>query len=814
MSAVATHPLLQYLRRLGAEPPGTLAADPQLLGRFLERRDTDAFDALLRRHGPMVWGTVRRVLRDAHDAEDAFQATFLVLARNAATIRKRASLASWLHGVARRLAVRVRQARLAAARRAADRPPPPPAGGPAEVLTWREALAVLDEELHGLPERFRAPLVLFHLEGQTQQEAARHLGWAVGTLRRRLEQGRQRLRQRLARRGVSLAGGLGGVWLAETASADAVPAALRSAAAAAAQRLAAGAPVPASVAALIEGSQPTVLKSSCKLLVTLVGVAACLGLGAAAQRAAEREPPTAPAPPVIRVAEREPDSDGDGLSDFQEVHKYRTDPRKRNTAGGAAPDGDWEARRQHTYSVRAVLRVMAPYNKAALNDDYQDARVLAEKDGYADVEFVIYPFNTNAEAVRGNPTWKRDYAGMKEYLAPGVTTNWDEAMRRELLRELARAGIDPDKLTDKELVDKVSTWVVRSFKYRGAFCTHYVHFPDGKPAVLPGLEKAFERDKGDKGWSVREQFEHELLGKEMFRRRTYGSCTSAAVLEATVLRALGIPTRIVLAVPVLDASDPAQVEMAEKGLKHHEVRHTVFESALRHGDSYAAHTFLEVYVGHRWRRLNYRTLGQNVLDRNYLGLMAHVHTFRDLSEANLAATWGKRYALSLRDDNFPRSNPYRLLEISDHFGAHAKVPNPPPKEHKELTISRVYRQLAASKEIQEALLRARPVPPGDNELMIHCDEWFPGLDHLQYKVFMYRADPELVFRAKGRADVKAQVQMGFFTSFPSGIREIMVLIPSAEYAKMAKGVPYTLHPVNGRPGYKWKVKEGLTFTRE
>jgi hypothetical protein len=615
------------------------------------------------------------------------------------------------------------------------------------------------------------------------------------------------------RRGVSLAGGLGGLWLAEAADAAGVPAALRSATAAAALRLAAGAPVPAPLAALVEGTQPALLRPACKLLLAL-GVAACLGLGAA-WRPAEGEPTPADAPrPAARAPERDPDTDGDGLSDFQEVHKYRTDPRKRDTAGAGTPDGDWDARRQHTYSVRAVLRVMAPYNKAALNDDYQDARVLAEKDGYADVEFVVYPFNTNADAIRGNPTWKRDYAGMKEYLAPGVTTNWDEAMRRELLRELARAGIDPDKLTDKELVEKVSTWVVRSFQYRGAFCTHYVHFPEGKPAVLPGLEKAFERDKGDKRWSVREQFEHELLGKEMFRRRTYGSCTSAAVLEATVLRALGVPTRIVLAVPVLDASDPAQVEMAEKGLKNHEVRSVVFESALRHGSSYAAHTFLEVYVGHRWRRLNYRTLGQNVLDRNFLGLMVHVHTFRDLSEANLAATWGKRYALGLRDDNFRHNNPYRLLEISDLFGAHARVPNPPVKEHKELTVSRVYRWTAAPKDVQEALSRGRPVPPGDNQLMIHCNEWFPDRDHLQYKVFMYRADPELVFRAKGRPDVKARVEMGFFTNPSNGVREILVLIPSAEYATMAKGVPYTLHPVNGRPGYAWKVKEGLTFTRE
>jgi RNA polymerase sigma factor (sigma-70 family) len=812
---------MHYLRRLGGAPREAAADDPQLLARFLERRDPDAFDALLRRHGPMVLGVCRRVVGDGHDAEDAFQATFLVLARNAASIRQHASLASWLHGVARRLALRLRQARSAAARLAADAPQRPPSPGPAAELSWREVLAALDEELRRLPESYRQPLVLCHLEGRTQGEAARQLGWSLGTLRRRLEQGRRCLRGRLSRRGVSLAGGLGGVWLAEAVSAAEVPAGLRATTAAAALRLNAGAPlrslVPGATAALVDAGTPALFKSSCKLLVLLAGVATCLGAALSLQGAGDREPPRplAAAPlPAARAPQRDPDSDGDGLSDFQEAHKYRTDPRKRDTAGKGTPDGDWDARRQHTYSVRAVLRVMAPYNKAAFNDDYQDARVLAEKDGHADVEFVIYPFNTNAEAIRANPTWKRDYAGMKEYLAPGVTTNWDEAMRRELLRELARAGIDPDKLTDKELVEKVSTWVVRSFKYRGAFCTHYVHFPEGKPAVLPGLEKAFERDKGDKSWSVREQFENELLGKEMFRNRTYGSCTSAAVLEATVLRALGIPTRIVLAIPVLDASDRAQVEMAEKGLKHHEVRNIVFESALKHGYSYTAHTFLEVYVGHRWRRLNYRTLGQNVLDRNYLGLMVHVHTFRDLSEANLAATWGKRYALGLRDDHFRHSNPYRLLEISDLFGAHAKVPNPPAKEHKAITISKLYRQRAAPKEIVEALMHGRPVPPGDNELMIHGDEWFADRDHLQYKVFMYRADPKFVFRAKGQPDIKAELEMGFFTQPSTGLRDIMLLIPSAEYAKMAKGVPYTLHPVNGKPGYAWKVKEGLKFTRE
>ena len=110
----------------------------------------------------------------------------------------------------------------------------------------------------------------------------------------------------------------------------------------------------------------------------------------------------------------DPDSDGDGLSDFQEIHKYRTDPHKKDTAGQGVSDGDWQGRREHTYSVRAVLRVMPPYNLKALNDDYQDVRVLAQKKECAELEVVVYPLNANAEDIHGNPNWKNDYAGMRE----------------------------------------------------------------------------------------------------------------------------------------------------------------------------------------------------------------------------------------------------------------------------------------------------------------------------------------------------------------------------------------------------------------
>jgi hypothetical protein len=353
----------------------------------------------------------------------------------------------------------------------------------------------------------------------------------------------------------------------------------------------------------------------------------------------------------------DPDSDGDGLSDFQEIHKYRTDPHKKDTAGQGVSDGDWQGRREHTYSVRAVLRVMPPYNLKALNDDYQDVRVLAQKKECAELEVVVYPLNTNAEAIKANPNWKKDCAGMKEYLDPGVTTNWDDAMRQDLLRELAKDGIDPDKLTDKEVVEKVSAWLFRRNQYRYMFCTFYADFPDGKPAIRTGLEKAFEREKGDKGWTAQQQFEHELLGKEMFANKCVGTCTSSAILQTTVLRALGVPTRMILCIPPGDGTDAAQVALVEKGLTHHRVRRDAFYGVLGSSGGFTSHTFCEVFVGGRWRRLNYATLGQNVLEPNYLGLMIHVHTFRDLSEANLAATWGTRYATGRRDDVFPHGKP-------------------------------------------------------------------------------------------------------------------------------------------------------------
>src|SRR5947209_2361714 len=198
--------VVRYLRKITFREGGDSFTDGDLLEAFLTRRDEAAFEALLRRHGPMVLGVCRRVLDDADSADDAFQATFLVLARKAESIRKRPSVGSWLFGVAFRTALKARAS--AVRRRIHERAIMHPATtDPREEIVWRELRPLLDAEMDRLPEKYRAPLVLCYLEGKTNEEAARELGWTKGTVSGRLARARDVLRQRLVRRGLDLTAG-------------------------------------------------------------------------------------------------------------------------------------------------------------------------------------------------------------------------------------------------------------------------------------------------------------------------------------------------------------------------------------------------------------------------------------------------------------------------------------------------------------------------------------------------------------------------------------------------------------------------------
>jgi RNA polymerase sigma factor (sigma-70 family) len=181
--------------------------DGQLLEAFLSGRHETAFEELLKRHGPLVLGVCRRILRDPHDADDAFQATFLVLLRKAGSIGKKESVASWLYGVAYRLAVRAKAK--AHRRQAHERHGTPmTTTDPFEELIWRDLRHVLDEEINQLPEPYRAAVVLCFLEGKPYAEAGRLLGCSKATVSLRLARARNWLRERLDRRGVALSLGL------------------------------------------------------------------------------------------------------------------------------------------------------------------------------------------------------------------------------------------------------------------------------------------------------------------------------------------------------------------------------------------------------------------------------------------------------------------------------------------------------------------------------------------------------------------------------------------------------------------------------
>ena len=246
--------LVHHLRRLADVRPTTDLTDSRLLQAFTASHDEAAFAALMKRHGRMVWSVCRHVLRQEQDAEDAFQATFLVLARKAGSIRSGESVASWLHGVAYRTAMNAK--RQAARRRAREKrvlhTPPTPSG---PDVGLRELQAILDEEVNGLPEKYRAPFVLCALEGKSKAEAARELGWKEGTVSSRLARARERLRQRLGRRGVELPAVLAALALSRHTASAAVPAKLVSSTLQAALVFAAGktAAVSAPVVTLAEG---------------------------------------------------------------------------------------------------------------------------------------------------------------------------------------------------------------------------------------------------------------------------------------------------------------------------------------------------------------------------------------------------------------------------------------------------------------------------------------------------------------------------------------------------------------------------------
>jgi RNA polymerase sigma factor (sigma-70 family) len=291
MSSSALAAGVRRLRVLAAPPRPADESDALLLDAFAARRDEAAFAALVRRHGPMVAGVCRRVLHHEQDAEDAFQATFLVLARGAAALRKKTALASFLHGTAYRMALSAKRA-AARRRKHEGRAPARDADDPAGELLWREVQTLLDEEIARLPDAYRSPFILCCLEGLSRAEAAQRLGLKEGTVSSRLAEARKRLQQRLARRGVELTAVLAAVALT-TQSASALSPTLIATTTLAAMG---SASAPVAYTAGSDGIGSFVLSKG-KLAVLVLAVSLLAGAGAWLYRSTatpQAEAPTSP----------------------------------------------------------------------------------------------------------------------------------------------------------------------------------------------------------------------------------------------------------------------------------------------------------------------------------------------------------------------------------------------------------------------------------------------------------------------------------------------------------------------------------------
>jgi RNA polymerase sigma factor (sigma-70 family) len=363
---MASQALADFLKRLrgGCAARGLgERTDEQLLERFVVCQDESAFEAVVQRHGPMVLGVCRHLLADAHDVEDAFQATFLVLVSKAPSIRTRTLLANWLYRVAYRVALR---ARVNAARRRVRHTQgvEMSAAEPDAEGIEPELRPILYEELNRLPDKYRVPIVLCYLQGKTNEEAARHLAWPVGTVKGRLTRARELLRSRLTRRGLALSAGTLTAVLSPMAAQAVVPSALLESTIRAALLVAAGHAAAGIVSVHAAALSRGVLQTMFRTRLT-IACAVLLGVGVigASARLVTRQKLTEPmvyaeAPPQrpARLAEEKP-------------APIKQDENAQKVARQGSAD-----------NLRQLMRAMHKYHE--VNDHFPPAAIY-DKDGKA-----------------------------------------------------------------------------------------------------------------------------------------------------------------------------------------------------------------------------------------------------------------------------------------------------------------------------------------------------------------------------------------------------------------------------------------------
>jgi RNA polymerase sigma factor (sigma-70 family) len=512
------HTVLEHLHRAAGSPGADDLTDRQLLHRFARQRDEEAFAALVRRHAALVFGVCHRILFSTQDAEDVFQATFLVLARKAASTHWRESIGNWLYEVAHRLAMKTRSdivRRHIHEKQAADR-------GKIEVRpeeTWQELCGVLDEELRRLPERYRQPLLMCYLEGQTRDQAARRLGWSLRTLHRRLERGLGLLRTRLMARGLALPATLLAAGMSQQAATASVSTILLSNTVRAALAFTAKAEEILTPAAMLaEGGlrNMAMVKAKITFAVLLAGSMLAAGAGVLAHRQlaatrpedkTEARTPQPPPGPEPATAAKERTARGDrfgdplpvgaiqrfGTSRFWAEHYFMT--------AAVSPDGKliasghdrgslrlWDAATGKQLRVLEGRRLYTNGSDALLAVVFSpDGKLLATRSGGS-------IFRDNSIRIWDTATWQqiRSFGGFKLNRDRGsgnANPFFDLVFTPDGKALLTGPGDNEDKTHFLNLFDVQTGQLLRQFKGHQAKVTCFTIAPDGQTAATGSADK-------------------------------------------------------------------------------------------------------------------------------------------------------------------------------------------------------------------------------------------------------------------------------------------------------------------------------------
>ena len=355
------------------------------------------------------------------------------------------------------------------------------------------------------------------------------------------------------------------------------------------------------------------------------------------------------------------DTDGDEITDYDEVTKYYLNPLLADSDKDGVLDTDQNERREFSHTLKAVIKLRPPFDTNSMNDHFQDITVIEETPTSLTFEVVFYP---NARHIVEEIPFEETsewYEGLNNFLASDALMNFDKEMSSETIK-LFTSG---EKLTDLKVVKNMYNWEERNVEampetsnrsapYPEPFLDFYVTKDD--EIVFPKKSMIFSKYSSDMGvdysiaWERDWQMTHLILGKEMFENHTHGSCGSTANFHSTILRSLGIPTRIIQTIPILDTSKARQMNLLDSlsaGTKSKLISNIGYN-----------HFLVEAFIGNRWIRINNSSFEDHI---EMGGVFIKIIAFDSWKEIDFANSWGRS------------GRPYSLVEIEEQKPIHEPI---------------------------------------------------------------------------------------------------------------------------------------------